>query len=331
MRDRPLPRTLYAGAAIVGLLGLTALAAPLLAPHDPVAFLDPAAGSLQPPGASFTALHLKNGGWRLAEAVHRRNGRIEIERLGRIEVLDPAEIQAPAAGGIGIPYRFPLGSDRFGRDVASRLLFGSRVSFGVGVGAAAISLLLGLLIGGAAALGGPWIDGLLMRSADALFAVPTLFLIVAFATLIPPGLTSTLALFGLTSWMEIARTGRAEILSLKSRDFIIAARTIGLGPFAIFFRHILPNTWTPLLVQATNLIGNIILAESSLSFIGLGIQPPIPSWGNMISEGRDVLTQGWWTAVFPGAALALTVVGFNLIADGVRDLFDPRASHSPRS
>ena len=147
MRDRPLPRTLYAGAAIVGLLGLTALAAPLLAPHDPVAFLDPAAGSLQPPGASFTALHLKNGGWRLAEAVHRRNGRIEIERLGRIEVLDPAEIQAPAAGGIGIPYRFPLGSDRFGRDVASRLLFGSRVSFGVGVGAAAISLLLGLRSG----------------------------------------------------------------------------------------------------------------------------------------------------------------------------------------
>lgn len=330
MPEAKAPWTLRIGGAIVALLCATSLAAPLLAPHDPYELIDPAASHLLPPRTSREVVRLKGGERRLAEEVRRSGDGIEMVRLGRTTNLPASELAPDGAGGRGTRHVFPLGSDRFGRDVASRLLFGGRISLGIGIGSAALALVFGLLVGGLAALGGPLVDALLMRATDALLAVPSLFLIIAFATLIPAGVASTLALFGLTSWMQVARVARAEILSLKSRDFILAAKTIGLGPLAIFFRHILPNTWTPLLVQATLLIGNIILAESALSFIGLGIQPPTPSWGNMIAEGREVLTQAWWISVFPGTALALTAVGFNLLGDGVRDFFDPRSAQAGR-
>jgi len=329
MPDLRLPWTLRAGLAIVGLLLLTALAAPWLAPHDPNDQADPALSHLRPPGTHLLALRLANGEVRLAEAVHPIPGGVEVERFGRRERLDEREL-APESPRSGTLYRFPLGSDRFGRDVASRLLYGARASLGIGVVGSAIALLLGVLIGSAAALGGPFLDSLLMRATDALMAIPTLFLIIAFATLLPPGITATILLFGFTSWIEPARVARAEILALKGRDFIVAARTIGLGPFAIYFRHILPNVWTPMLIRATLLIGNLILAEAGLSFLGLGIQPPSPTWGNMISDGQGVLVQAPWISLFPGLALAFTVLGFNLCADGLRDLFDSRGSHNLR-
>lgn len=329
MPDRHVPWTLRVGLALIGLLVLTALAAPWLAPHDPYEQADPVAGSLRPPGTALLAVRLAGGDVRLADAVRPVPGGIEIERLGRRQTLEAKQL-APGNPPQGTPYSFPLGSDRFGRDIASRLLYGSRVSLAIGILASACSLLLGLLIGGAAALGGPLVDNLLMRATDTLLAMPSLFLIVAFAALFQPGIVSTIALFGFTSWPEPARVARAEILALKGRDFIVAARTVGLAPFAIFFRHILPNVWTPMLIRATLLIGNLILAESGISFLGLGIQPPTPTWGNMIADGRGDLTQAPWISVFPGLALTLTVIGFNLFADGVRDLLDPRSPQAPR-
>jgi len=169
-----------------------------------------------------------------------------------------------------------------------------------------------------------------MRGVDALMAFPFLFLIMALAVFLHPGPGLIVVILGGTAWTVISRLTRAEMLGLQNREFILAARALGQSPFAILWRHLLPNAFTPALLRATLQIADMILLESSLSFLGLGLQPPIPSWGNMISEGQDVLLQAWWVATFPGAALALTVIAFNLLADGLRDTFDPRAATLPR-
>jgi peptide/nickel transport system permease protein len=320
-----MPGTLRWGLGIVGLVVAVAVAAPWLAPFDPIEQLDPAAAQLRPPGTALYAVQLKGGDWRLAEAVRRYPDRIEIERLGTTESIPAGELANPKSRGAEDRRRFLLGTDRFGRDVWSRLVYGSRVSLVVGVLSVAIALVIGIAVGSAAALGGTLADGLLMRSADALLAFPTLFLIIAMAALLSPGWAATVALISGTSWMGFSRVTRAEILSLRNRDFVVAARSLGLHPLAVFWRHILPHAWTPLLILATLVVGNAILFEAALSFLGLGIQPPTPSWGNMIASGRETLAQAWWISVFPGLALTLTVIGFNLIADGLRDALDPRA------
>jgi len=183
---------------------------------------------------------------------------------------------------------------------------------------------LGIALGAAAALGGWLVDALVMRGVDALLSFPWLFLMLALSLLFRPGSAATVAILGLTAWMGISRLMRAEILSLENREFVVAARAVGQRPLAIFWRHLLPNAFTPVLIQATLLVGVLIVVESSLSFLGMGIQPPTPSWGNLISEGRPVLLQAWWVATFPGAAIAVTVIAFNLLADGLRDRLDPR-------
>jgi peptide/nickel transport system permease protein len=200
------------------------------------------------------------------------------------------------------------------------------VSLAVGVISVLLALVAGVALGSAAALGPAWSDAVVMRGVDALLAFPKLFLMVALAAFFRPGPVAVVALLAGISWMGISRLTRAELRGLKQREFAVAARAMGQHPFAILWRHLLPNAMTPVTIQAALLIGNLILIEASLSFLGLGIQPPTPSWGNLIAEGQDVLVQAWWITTFPGAALAVTVIAFNLLADGLRDILDPRQS-----
>ncbi len=326
---RPLPGTLRAGIALVALLVAVAVAAPFVAPYDPGAQVDPAVAQNRPPGTSLAEVHLADGGVLLADRVARTPRGLEIHRLGRAEVHPAAQVTNLTATGVAHRRRFLLGSDRFGRDVLSRMLWGARVSLAVGVASVALALTLGIAAGAAAALGGPLVDTVLMRLVDALLAFPAFFLVVAIAAFFRSGGGAVVLVLTATSWMETSRLARAEIVSLERRDFILAARATGEGPFAIFWRHLLPNAMAPLLVQGALLVGALILAESALSFLGLGIQPPTPSWGNMVADGRDALVTAWWVSTFPGAALAVTVVAFNLLADGLRDALDPRAVPVP--
>jgi peptide/nickel transport system permease protein len=313
------------GGAFVVLLLVIAAAAPLLAPYDPAEQLDPPATAYRPPGTELAAVRLGDGVWRLADRVRRTPAGLEVERRGRTEFHPASEVLNLTPDGVADRRLFLLGSDRFGRDVLSRMIYGARVSMAVGLLSMLLALTLGIAIGSFAALGGRIADTVLMRSVDALLSFPWLFLLLALATFLGPDPKMTVIILGVTAWTTISRLIRAELLSLREREFVLAARAMGQHPLVIFWRHLLPNAFAPVLIQATLLIGTLILTESSLSFLGLGIQPPIPSWGNLIAEGRDVLLESWWISAFPGVTLALTVIAFNLLADGLRDRLDPRS------
>lgn len=218
----------------------------------------------------------------------------------------------------------PLGTDDLGRDVLSRMLYSVRVSFAVGFAAAGISVVIGTFIGILSGYFGGKIDEAIMRFVDVMLCFPTFFLILMVIAFLEPGITTVMAIIGLTSWMGLSRLVRAEVMSLKEREFVLAARLLGLKKRRIFFVHILPNVISPVLVSATMSVGSAILVESGLSFLGLGVMPPTPSWGQMISSGKDYIHIAWWLSLFPGLAILATVLSFNTLSEGMRDVFDPK-------
>ncbi len=217
-----------------------------------------------------------------------------------------------------------LGNDPIGRDVLSRLIYGTRIALIVGVGATAIAATIGVTIGAAAGYFGGKVDAGLSRVIDALMAFPTLALLITLAAVLGPSLITVVIAIGTTVWASYARIVRADVLSLRERDYVLAARASGAGPGRIMARHMLPNVAGPIIVLATLGVGNIIILESALSFLGLGIQPPAPSWGGMLSDGRAYIRNYPHIAIAPGIAITLTVLAFNLLGDGLRDALDPR-------
>jgi peptide/nickel transport system permease protein len=240
--------------------------------------------------------------------------------------LAPYPPNLPNAQAVLLPpcWQYPLGTDDVGRDLLSRMLYGARVSLQVGLVAAGISTLLGVILGALAGYYGRWLEALIMRFTDLMLCFPTFFLILAVIALLDPGIINIMAIIGLTSWMGVARLVRAEFLTLKQREYVLAARSLGAGDWRIITRHLLPNAMAPVLVAASLGVAGAILLESSLSFLGLGVQPPEASWGNILRQSKDNLEIAWWLSVFPGLAILLTVLSYNLLGEGIRDALDPK-------
>lgn len=312
------------GVGLVAAAALVALAAPWLAPFDPAEQLDPAHARLLPPLSSRQAVELVDGRRLLAITVERDGDRLVLRGRDRPQVIDIARVAPTRSGELARDCFFLLGTDHLGRDVLSRLLWASRASLVVGLLAVALALTLGIAVGATAAMLGGWVDAVLMRAVDALLALPRLFLILLITSLARPDPLIVVLVLGCTGWMAVSRLARARILTLRSSDLAIAARATGRHPLGIFWRHLLPNSLTPLIVDTSLRIGDLILVEAALSFLGLGIQPPVPSWGNMIADGANLLRTAWWVAVPAATATTLTVIGFQLLGDGLRDRLDPR-------
>ncbi|HNY66822.1 MAG TPA: ABC transporter permease [Deltaproteobacteria bacterium] len=240
-----------------------------------------------------------------------------------IAPYDPSAIDvdnilaSPSAGHL-------FGTDELGRDVFTRMLYGAGISLKVGFVAVGIATLIGVLLGAVSGYYGGWVDMVIMRFVDIMLCFPSFFLILAVIAFLEPSIFNIMAVIGLTSWMGITRLVRAEFLSLKERDFVLAEKAMGASAPRIIFLHILPNAMAPVLVSATLGVASAVLVESALSFLGIGVQPPTPSWGNILTQGQSTLGVAWWLSFYPGMAILITVLGYNLLGEGIRDAIDPR-------
>jgi peptide/nickel transport system permease protein len=220
-----------------------------------------------------------------------------------------------------------FGSDQLGRDVLSRVIWGSRVSLGVGFSSVAITIVIGTAIGMAAGYSGGWVDGALMRFVDVFISIPVFMLLLTIVAIYGSNVPLLITFIGVSAFPGATRIVRAEVLSLMPREFIAASRVIGSTPVRIMVRHILPNLVPIIVVSATLRVGAAILTEAGLSYFGLGVPPPAPTWGGMVADGRTSLDVAWWVSTFPGLALLVVVIATNLVGDGLRDVFDPRRAH----
>jgi peptide/nickel transport system permease protein len=268
-------RTALFGMLVVLVVMLAAVAAPLVAPFDPL--------------EQDIGQRLREPGWQDAQ--------------GRVH---------------------PLGTDHLGRDILSRIVFGSRIALLVGLAAVLISGVLGMIIGLVAGYFGGRMDDFLMRLADVQLAFPFILLAIAVIGVLGPSLRNIIIVIGVSSWVVYARVVRGEVLSIREREYVHAAVALGSRHWRVLVTHVLPNTFTPWLVVATLDMARVIVIESALSFLGLGVQPPTPTWGGMLADGRVYLSTAWWLATFPGLAILVTVLGINLFGDGLRDTLDPR-------
>jgi peptide/nickel transport system permease protein len=233
--------------------------------------------------------------------------------------IDISNIMAPPSAS------HPFGTDELGRDVLTRMIYGSRISLSVGIVAVGISICIGIIIGSLAGFFVGKVDAVLMRFVDIMLTFPTFFLMLAVIAIVPrSSIYIIMLVIGITSWMDVARLVRAEFLTLRERDFVLAAKVAGAGNLRLIFRHILPNALSPVFVAATFGVAGAILVESGLSFLGFGVQPPTPSWGNILTAGKDNIEVAWWLSLYPGLAILITVLSYNLVGEGLRDALDPR-------
>lgn len=324
--QRPRSRSFIAGGALLAVIVATVTLLPVTFHRSPDRQLDPAVAALAAPGKRFEVLHLADGRTLAAVAIDIAEPDVVLHGQPRPTRVAIADLVGGEIGPRALTaQRFPLGSDEFGRDIAARVLAGGRVSLAVAGWTVLLILLVALPLGALSGAAPPAIDRLILRGLEALQSFPRLFLLLGLAAIVRPGMVSVVLILGLTGWMPMARLVRAEVRALREREFVLAARAAGAGRSRIVLRHLLPNALAPALIEASLAASSAIVNEAALSFLGFGLQPPAASWGNMIADGRSTLSGGWWVAFFPGAALALTAIAFNLLGEGLRDELDPRS------
>lgn len=304
-------RRFEVGTAGLLFLVIVCMVGPLILPSPPPA--DPARAALLSPGTAVTIIELTNGRSLVSPKTEISDEAITVHgHLRSVHVTNDQIASTRRA-------RFWLGSDRFGRDVLTQLMLGGRFSISIAALAALLALLVGTTVGFTAATAGPIVDSVLMRLIDALMAFPVLFLLILVATLFRPSPLILVVLLGLTSWMGLARLVRGQVLTLRGRTFVLAAQAAGSPPMRTWRSHFVPNLAGPLSQDTALRLGDLVLAEATLSFLGLGIPPDLPTWGGMVAQGHRVMIDGWWIATFAGCAIASLVISLALIGDGIQE------------
>jgi peptide/nickel transport system permease protein len=297
------------GLILLAIITLAAIFAPFVAPHDPLV------GNLEDSRIcpAFTTCPTLGGGIGAS-------GSAQPSTIGGFTLPGAASGAAPVKGTL----EYPLGTDANGRDVFSRIVYAARISLTVGIAAVFLGGFLGVIAGLVCGFYGGATDAVVMRVADIQLAFPFILLAIAIVAVLGGSLVNVILVLGIGSWVPYARLVRGQVLSAKQQEYIIAARTIGARDMPVLFRHMLPNVITPAIIIATFGIAAAIIGEATLSFLGVGIRPPTPTWGNMLADGRAYVSSAWWLATFPGLAILITVLSINMIGDWVRDVLDPR-------